>query len=127
MAGGVPDLTQRSATALARSIHSGEVSAREVVEAHIEALERAQPRIRAIAVARFDAARAEADAADRRIAASAPGEPLPPLLGVPCTVKELLGVEGLPHTAGLVARRGVRAQRSATVARRVLDAGAVLL
>ena len=42
-------VTRRSATALAEAIRSRELSAREVVEAHIEVLERAQPRINAIA------------------------------------------------------------------------------
>src|ERR1035437_8511073 len=82
-----PPLTRRSATALARAIRVGEVSSREVLEAHIEMCERQQPRTGAIAVERFDAARAEADAADARIA-SGDGGGLAPLVGVPCTIKE---------------------------------------
>ena len=41
-------LTQRSASELAASIAAGEVSSREVVEAHIARLEAFQPRTRAI-------------------------------------------------------------------------------
>lgn len=117
-------LTRRSATALAAAIRDGEISARAVVDSHIAALEREQRRINAIAVERYDAARAEADAADRRLAA---GGELPPLLGVPFTVKEIINVQGMPHTAGLVARRGVRAKVTAPVAQRLLDAGAILV
>ena len=52
-----------------------------------------------------DARADEAAAADQRIAAAAPGAELPPLLGVPCTVKESIAVRGMPLSAGLVARR----------------------
>ena len=119
-------LTQRSATALARAIREGEVSSREVLEAHIEMCERYQPRTGAIAVERFDAARDEADAADARIANDHDGE-LPPLLGVPCTIKESFAVKGMPNCAGLVARRDHRAETTAPTVQRLIDAGAIPL
>ncbi len=121
-----PPLTQRSATAVARAIREGEVSSREVVEAHIELCERFQRRTGAIAVERFDAARREADAADARVA-GAGADPLPPLLGVPCTIKESFAVKGMPNCAGLVARRDHRAQTTAPAAQRLIDAGAIPL
>ena len=121
-----PPLTQRSATALARAIREGEVSSREVVEAHIEMCERYQPRTGAIAVERFDAARREADAADARIASAGEGE-LPPLLGVPCTIKESFALAGMPNCAGLVARREHRAETTAPTVQRLIDAGAIPL
>jgi fatty acid amide hydrolase 2 len=120
-------LTERSALELAAAIRSGEAGAREVVEAHIEAIERVNPRLNAVVVERFDAAREEADAADARIRAAADGEELPPLLGVPCTVKESIGLEGLAQCAGVVAARGRRSEAQATVAQRILDAGAIPL
>jgi fatty acid amide hydrolase 2 len=119
-------LTQRSATALARAIREGVVSSREVVEAHIEMHKHCQPRTGAIAVERFDAARSEADAADARIASSDDRE-LPPLLGVPCTIKESFAVKGMPNCAGLVARRDHRAETTAPTAQRLIDAGAIPL
>jgi fatty acid amide hydrolase 2 len=116
-------LTERSALELARAIREREVSAREVVERHIEVLERT--RLNAVVAERFDAARAEADEVDDRIAA---GEAdLPPLLGVPCTIKESLAVAGLPNTGGLLSRRGRAAETTAPAARRLLDAGPILL
>lgn len=121
-----PPLTQRSATALARAIRAGEVSSREVVEAHIEACNRHQPRTGAIAVERFDAARREAAAADARIAGGGDGE-LPPLLGVPCTIKESFALRGMPNCAGLAARRDRPAERTAPTVRRLIDAGAIPL
>jgi fatty acid amide hydrolase 2 len=121
-----PPLTRRSATALARAIREGEVSSREVVEAHIDTCQRCQPRTGAIAVERFDAARREADAADARIASAGEGE-LPPLLGVPCTIKESFALAGMPNCAGLVARREHRAATTAPTVQRLIDAGAIPL
>ena len=118
-------LTERSAVALAAAIRAGETSAREVVDAHIAVLERVNPRINAVVADRYDAARCEADAADERLAAG-DGEP-PPLLGVPFTVKESLGLAGMPQCAGVVARGEHVAGRSATVVERVLEAGAIPL
>jgi fatty acid amide hydrolase 2 len=103
------------------------VSARDVVEAHVELLEHVNPRINAVVVPRFDAARSEADAADELIANGGPGDSLPPLLGVPCTIKESIGIEGMPNCAGVVARRDRACSRTATIARRIIDAGAIPL
>jgi len=119
-------LTQRSAAALASAIRAGQVSSREVVEVHIEMCKDRQPRTGAIAVDRFEAALAEADAADARIAAAGGGE-LPPLLGVPCTIKESFAVRGMPNCAGLLARREHRAGTTAPTVQRLLDAGAIPL
>ena len=119
-----PALTRRSAVALAAAIRAGEVSSREVVDAHIEVLQDLQPRAGALAEDRAAAAREEADVADARIAA---GGDLPPLLGVPCTVKESIGVRGMPNCAGLVARAEHRADRTAPAAQRLFDAGLICL
>ena len=95
-------LTERSGVELAAAIRSGETSARDVVEAHIEVLERVNPGINAVVVKRYDEARDAADEADARVAgAGDPGE-LPPFLGVPCTIKESIAVRGLPCCAGVV-------------------------
>jgi len=120
-------ITQRSALSLARSIRARGLTARDVVGAHVELARRVNPRVNAIVAERFDAALADADAADARIDAAAADEGLPPLLGVPCTMKESIAVEGMPNSAGLVARADYRATRTAPVAKRLLDAGAILL
>ena len=117
-------LTERSATSLARAIREREVSARDVLEAHLELVEQVNPVVNAIVAERFDAAREEADAADARVAA---GGDLPPLLGVPCTVKESIAVAGMPNSAGLVARGEHRAEADAVTVRRLRDAGAIVL
>ena len=117
-------LTERSALALAAAIRTGETSSRAVVEAHIERIERRNAAVNAIVADRLEEALAEADAADARVAA---GERLPPLHGVPMTIKESFAVEGMPNTAGLVSRRDVPAPADATSVARLRDAGAIVV
>jgi fatty acid amide hydrolase 2 len=117
-------LTHRSATELAALIRSGETTSSDVVEAHIEVLERIE-NLNALAVERFDLAREEAAAADARIKA---GESdLPPLHGVPMTVKEMFGVDGMPNTGGYPHRRKFRPTADAPVVARMRAAGAIIL
>ncbi len=118
---------QASATTLAARMRRRELEPRAVVEAHIQRIQLVDPALNAMAAERFDEARAEADAAGRRIREAGPDEPLPPLLGVPCTVKEFLAVRGMPWTAGITARRGRVAGGDATVVQRLKAAGAIVL
>lgn len=118
------DLTHSSATELATLIRSSAVTSLEVVEAHIDVLERTR-RSNALAADRFELARAEASDADARVAA---GEAdLPPLHGVPATIKEMLGVAGMPHSGGYPHRRGFREAEDAPVVARLRAAGVIVL
>jgi fatty acid amide hydrolase 2 len=117
-------LTHRSATELAAMIRSGATTSREVVEAHIEVLHRIE-KLHALAVERFDLAREEADAADARVTRG--DADLPPLHGVPMTVKEMLSVHGMPHTGGYPHRRRFRPTEDAPVVARMRAAGAIIL
>lgn len=119
-----PALYELPATVLAELIRTGEVSAVEVVDAHIARIEAVNPRLNAIVEDRFADARREATLADARVRA---GGELPALLGVPCTIKEFIGVTGMSWTAGLYARRGRRADVDATVVSRLRAAGAIVL
>ena len=116
--------TNLSALELARRIRSGEARSRDVVEAHIQRVEAVNPALNAVVAYRYDAARAEADAWDARRAAEGP-EALPPLAGVPCTIKECFALRGMPNSSGLVARRDVVARSDATAVSRLRAAGAV--
>jgi fatty acid amide hydrolase 2 len=117
-------LTHLSATALAAAIRAGTTTSTDVVEAHIEVLERITDS-NALAADRSEQARSEAAAADARVQS---GErDLPPLLGVPATIKEMLAVEGMPHTGGYPHRRRFRAAADATVVARLRAAGAIVL
>ena len=90
-------LTQFGAVELARSIAAGDVSAREVVDAHIARIEEVDGHLNAVVIRRFETARDEADAAD---AARRSGATLGPLHGVPVTIKDQFHVAGLPTTFG---------------------------
>lgn len=117
-------LTHKSAVELAQAIRDGKTSSVEVVEAHIDVLRRIE-HLNALAVDRFDLAREEAAAADERIASG--DTDLPPLHGVPMTIKEMFSVEGMPNTGGYPHRRKFRQTVDAPVVARMREAGAILL
>lgn len=115
-----------SARAMAAGIRDRSLSVEEVVDAHIERIREVNPALNAVVGTRFEQARREAGAAQQRLAHGDTRE-LPPLLGVPCTIKEFLGVEGMPQTGGILARSHVEARHDAAVVRRLRRAGAIVL
>src|SRR3954451_4645307 len=116
------EIIERSAIDLAGEIREGELTSREVVQAHVTRARWLNPDLKAIAADRFDAALAEADEADARVKR---GGDLPPFLGVPCTIKESFAVEGMPNAAGLVHRAEVRAEEDAPAVARLRASGAI--
>ena len=90
-------VTQSGALELARMIRDGELTSREVVDAHLERIDQVNPVVRAIRQVDAESARAAADAAD-----AAP-EPHGPLHGVPFTIKENVDVSGEPTAQGMPA------------------------
>jgi fatty acid amide hydrolase 2 len=113
-----------SAGQLATAIRTRAVSPLEVVDAHVARIEAVNPRLNALVAQRFDAARAEARAAEARVLAA---EDLPPFHGVPCTIKEAIWLEGMPNTAGMLSRRTHVAPRDAVSVRRLRAAGFIPL
>jgi len=120
------ELCTLPATELAARIRRKDVSVIDVVEAHIARIERVNPHINAVVVDTFTEARREAREADRMLETADP-DTLPPFFGVPCTIKELIAVEGLPWTAGVVARKDVIADEDAPQVKRLKAAGAIIL
>ena len=121
------DWLECSALDMAAAIRRGEISSTELLNLQIARLERVNPVLNGLAVDRFEAARAEARAADERLGQTKNRDNLPPFLGVPCTIKEFLGCTGMPQTSGLIARKDYVAQEDATVVTRLKDAGAVIM
>ena len=119
------ELLTCSAIEIGRKIRAGVVTSQNAVEIHIDAIEERNPAINAVVATRFDEARAEAKGADAALAAGTASDS--PLFGVPITVKEAFALEGMPHTSGLVARKGVLATEDATAVRRLRAAGAIPL
>jgi fatty acid amide hydrolase 2 len=123
-------LLKQSALELAAAIRTRQTTSRAVVDAHIAHAQKVNPLINAIVVDRFAAAQRDADAADARIeAAIAAGTiaALPPLLGVPCTIKENFEYIGTPQASGLVSRRHIINDSNAPTVQALLDAGAIPL
>jgi len=118
------DLCSLSASRLAELIAKGAVSARETVEAHIARTEQVNGVLNAVVVKRYDEARAEADSIDRR---RAQGESMPPLAGVPITVKECFDLTGTAATFGLSGRSARLANTDDPYVARLRSAGAIVL
>jgi Asp-tRNA(Asn)/Glu-tRNA(Gln) amidotransferase A subunit family amidase len=118
------ELCALSATELAARIRRGELSAAEVVRAHVERAEATQAQLNAFVT--LDAERALA-AARRADEAQARGAALGPLHGLPLTVKSCIHVAGLRCEAGSRLRAGVVAQSDAPLVARLRAAGAIVL
>ena len=116
------ELWRMSATDLAEAIRSKRASSEEVVEAHLRRIEAVNPAVNAVVVVLAEPALEAARAADRAVAA---GEDLPPLHGVPFTIKENIDVVGTPTTLGLKALVGAYPSRDAPVVERMRAAGAI--
>ncbi len=93
-------LWRRSGTELAALVAGGDVSAREVVDAHLDRIDEVNGWLNALVVVDADGARAAADGVDR---ARADGEILGPLAGVPFTVKDGIDLAGHATTYGIAA------------------------
>jgi amidase len=105
------------------ALDARKVSSRELVEMHIERIQRLNPPLNAIVIETFDRARAMADEADAR---RAKGERTP-LLGLPHTTKESNAVAGTRQTAGMSAFENHYATVDGPVQASVLNAGSPLL
>jgi len=116
------ELWRRSAIDLAQLIATGQASSMEVVDAHLARIEAVNPKLNAVVRVLADTARAQAAAADRKVAA---GEALGPLHGVPITVKENIDMAGLPTTNAVVSLAGAIASCDAPVVERMRAAGAI--
>jgi amidase len=118
------ELFYRSAADLAAAVRRKEVSAEEVVRAHLKRIEAVNHRLNAVVQVAADAALAEARAADAALAA---GRHTGPLHGVPFTAKDVCETAGMISAAGLKARAGFVPSRDAVVVARLRAAGAILL
>ena len=113
-----------SATDAARAVRRKEISSRELTEMLIERIEAANPALNAVVELRREAALREALAADEAISR---GDDIGPLHGVPITIKDSFNVAGLHTTWGNPAFEDFVADSDATVARRLRQAGAIIV
>lgn len=115
-------LWRMGASDLAITIRRGEVSSREVLEAHLERIADINPRVNAITRVLADAARASADEADHALRH---GRAEGVLHGVPVTVKVNVDVDGSPTDDGMPVFAGTVPASDAPIIARLRAAGAI--
>ncbi|PSJ26636.1 amidase [Streptosporangium nondiastaticum] len=118
------DLVFRTARELVLLMVTRQVSAREVLEAHIDQIERVNKKVNAVVTFVPDHARKMAARAD---AAIARGERLGPLHGLPVLHKDLAATKGIRTTQGSVIYEDDVPTCNTLVVQRLIDAGAVTM
>lgn len=118
------DIVFATASQLAKMIRDKEVSAVEVLEAHLEQIDKHNSKINAIATLDAEKARKRAKQADEALAR---GENWGALHGVPITVKDIIETAGLLTTAGYPPLKNHIPTEDATAVARLKTAGAIVL
>jgi len=119
------DICFMDATDLAARIRSKELSAREVMTAHLEQIARVNPKVNAIVTqVSDDTALNLADAADRALAT---GEEVGPLHGLPIAHKDLVPTKGMRTTFGSPLHRDFVPDFDALIVERLKQGGALTI
>ncbi len=109
---------------IAAGVRGGSLSAAEVLEGHLAAIDARESEVHAFNLVLADEARERAVAIDASVAAGAdPG----PLAGVPVALKDNLCTRGIPTTCSSKILDGWRPPYDATVVERLAAAGAVVV
>src|SRR3954465_11327093 len=103
-------------------VRGREISARELLEAHLDRIDRLNPAVNAIVTLDADGARVAADAADAALAA---GEDVGPLHGLPVAHKDTHATAGMRTTWGSPLHAGTVPLRDELVVARLKRAGAI--
>ena len=116
------ELCSASARDLARLIRTREVSAEEVMRAHLERIDRVNPQVNAIVTLLPDRALDQAREADEALAR---GDEAGPLFGLPIAHKDLVETKGVRTTRGSPLFRDWVPDRDALIVERLKGAGAI--
>ncbi len=121
----MPDeaLTRKSATELAAMIRARAISPRELLDAHLAVIERANPKLNAVVTLAADDAR---DAAQQAEAAVMRGDELGLLHGLPIAIKDTTRTAGIRTTFGSPLFADHVPEEDAEVVRRLKAAGAII-
>lgn len=117
-------LLPTTAAGLAASIAARDVTAVEVLDAYLAAVDARDDEIHAFHLVTADLARSQAEAVDAAIAA---GDDVGPLAGVPIALKDNLCTHGVATTCSSKILDGWLPPYDATVVQRLASAGAVLI
>lgn len=118
------DLTLLSAHELSQRLQSGRLSPVELTEAFLARIAQHDPKLHAYVEVYAEEARLAARAAEAAIRA---GHAVGPLHGIPVALKDLVELEGKVVTGGSEAWKARRASRTATLARKLLAQGMIVL
>ena len=113
-----------SALELQKRLRRKELSAREVLDAHLKQIERVNPKVNAIVTLLPEQARERAQQADE---SAAKGQFLGPLHGLPIAHKDLVDTKGIRTTYGSPIFRDHLPEVDALIVERIRQAGAILL
>ena len=105
-------------------IRNRDLSAVEVMEAHLAQIESVNPAVNAIVTLHADQARDSAKAADVAISN---GEPIGPLHGLPTAVKDLTATKGMRTTFGSPIYKDNIPNEDAIIVERIKKAGAIVI
>jgi Asp-tRNA(Asn)/Glu-tRNA(Gln) amidotransferase A subunit family amidase len=118
------ELAMLSAVSMAEQIRQKRLSPVELVEAHLQRIERLNPELNAFVQVDMEGARRQAHAAEIAVSRK---QNLGPLHGVPVSIKSSIEVAGLRCEAGTKLRARYVAQQDAPLVSRLRHAGAIIL
>ena len=118
-------LVKLSAAEQAAAVKKGDVTSRELVEAHLKVIEAAEPSIKAFLKVSGDVALEQADAFDAKSAEDKAA--LPELAGVPIAIKDMIVTKGIETTAASKILEGWVPPYDATVIEKLKAAGMPIL
>jgi aspartyl-tRNA(Asn)/glutamyl-tRNA(Gln) amidotransferase subunit A len=119
------ELYELTATQASALLAGGETSSVELTQAVLERTAQIDGRVRAYLHVFAEQALADAREADR-VRRDHDGDGVPPLLGIPVAIKDVICVSGAPTTCGSRILEGFRSPYEATVIEKLRAAGAVL-
>jgi aspartyl-tRNA(Asn)/glutamyl-tRNA(Gln) amidotransferase subunit A len=119
----VSSLADLSVAELLDSYRDGQASPAEALEACLERIDALDPSLGAVLTLLVERSRAQAQESSRRWKAGQPR----PLEGIPFGLKDIIATAGIRTTGGSPLYAGYMPQRSATLASRLEEAGAVLV
>lgn len=124
----MPNLTDLTVKDSIHVLQTGQVSSRELTQAFLDRIETLEPKLHAFITRTPDLALRMADAADEaRKRAGSTQEKVPPLLGLPFVIKDVLCLENVRCTCGSKILNNFVPPFSATTVDRLLKAGIVPL
>jgi aspartyl-tRNA(Asn)/glutamyl-tRNA(Gln) amidotransferase subunit A len=121
-------LTELNVKESLTALGSGEISSRELTEAFLKRITAFESNIHAFITTTPEMALKMAEEADaKRVRQKKNNEPVPPLLGLPLAVKDVLCVDGVRATCGSKILEQFKPPFNATSVQKLIDAGVVVV